>query len=304
LQGELLTIDALIVSFNTKDLLHQTLETLVQHGPKPPLQLRVRVLDNGSSDGSADMVAATFPEIDLLRSERNLGFGDANNALVRRSAADYVLLLNSDVIVSRDVVTPLVSALESDPRILAAGPRLVSPDGRVQYSAQKLPSLSYEIASVIRGKRLGRVLTPVFDSNKKLHTVHEVDLTNARISRFAEFIWATCWLFRRADLPQGRLFDPRFPMYDEDLDFCHRVQEQGRRMWYEAGAEIVHIGGASTASAAHKRRLTSRARRRYYAHHYGLGAASVYAAFLPVVSAATALIDRVPKPRRRASDRT
>jgi N-acetylglucosaminyl-diphospho-decaprenol L-rhamnosyltransferase len=97
--------------------------------------VRVRVLDNASSDGSADMVAASFPDVELVRSDRNLGFAGANNRLVAVSDADHVLLLNPDTVFSEDVVTPLCHVFESDPRIALVGPRLVYPDGTPQPSA-------------------------------------------------------------------------------------------------------------------------------------------------------------------------
>src|SRR4051812_9173213 len=115
------TVDVLIVSFNTKDVLRDALVSVFEHPPPAAVaELRVSVLDNASDDGSADMVAEEFPQVRLIRSDVNLGFGRANNRLAATSDADYVLLLNSDILLREDVIAPLLWALEDDPRIVAS----------------------------------------------------------------------------------------------------------------------------------------------------------------------------------------
>jgi GT2 family glycosyltransferase len=291
------TVDALIVSFNTKQELRGTLSSLLAHAPANGVDLRVSVFDNASSDGSAAMVATEFPQVELVWSEENLGFGLANNALARRSVADYLLFLNSDVVVQEDIITPLLDALGADARMIAVGPRLVTPVGRVQYSAHRLPTLGYEFARVLRGKRLGRLLAPVFDSEQCVDAVHEVQLTDRRVARSPEFLWATCWLMRRSDVGSSGPFDASFPMYDEDLDFCRRALMRGRALGYVPSAELVHIGGASTGSSAAKRRLEERARYRYYREHHGRWAAAVYRIVVPLVARLSSMIQRVPRLR-------
>ncbi len=285
------------MSFDTKDLLRQTLRTLAEHAPAS-LELKISVLDNGSSDGSADMVEAEFPDVNLLRSERNLGFAKATNVLAGRSRADYALLLNSDIVVTEDILSPLLRELRSDPRIVLVGPRLQSPDGSVQFSANRFPTLAYEFARVIRGKRVGRLLSPVFDSERLVREIHEVEPTAHRVTRCSDFIWATCWLIRRSDLASEGIFDGRFSMYDEDLDFCRRMKAEDRLLQYVADVELIHVGGASTASSARKLQLMSRARRRYYARHHGPLAMAAYGVLVPALSAVTTLVERVPKPGR------
>jgi hypothetical protein len=295
------TVEALIVSFNTSETLRDTLVSLLEHPPPTHVaELSVSVFDNGSSDGSADAVAEQFPAVRLVRSPVNLGFGRANNELALASTADYLLLLNSDVIVKQDIITPLLHALAEDPRLIAAGPRLMHPGGEVQYSAQQLPTLSYEFARVLRGRRLGRVITPVFDSRRKIAAVHEVTLTQERTDpRTPEFLWATCWLIARADVIADGLFDERFTMYDEDLDFCRRARRRGRMFRYVDAAEVIHLGGASSKAASEKERMMTHARRRYYRRHHGLGAACLHAAAVPLVDKLAGLVDAIPRPRWR-----
>lgn len=295
------SIEALIVSFNTRAELRATLSSLIEHRPRPDVaELLVSVFDNSSSDGSPELVAREFPAVRLARSDVNLGFSRATNELARQSRADYLLLLNSDVILTQDVITPLLHALEGDPRAIVTGPRLVYPGGQVQYSAQSLPTLSYEFARTLRIRRLGRYLTPVFDSRRIIDVVEERALTERRISRRTPaFLWATCWLIRRADVIADGLFDDAFVMYDEDLDFCRRALQRGRSLRYIPTAELTHLGGTSSTTSARKRRLEIQARRRYYRRHHGLLTACAYAVGVRLLDGLARLVDAIPSTRRR-----
>jgi GT2 family glycosyltransferase len=270
-------VDALIVSFNTRRLLRDCLASLRANGPDDPgIELCISVLDNGSADGSADMVAAEFPDARLIRSSVNLGFAMANNALAATSTASHLLLLNSDTLVRHDVVTPLLRALESDPAVAIAAPRLVYPDGEVQASSERLPTLRFELAREIRGTKLQPLLRPLFDVDAILEEHRRRGLLEERRAHDAEFLWATCWLVRRADFPRGRLFDASFALYDEDLDVCRRVTAGGRRLVYVPDAEIVHLGGQSSVTSASKRARMRMGRARYYRRHHGAGKALAY----------------------------
>jgi N-acetylglucosaminyl-diphospho-decaprenol L-rhamnosyltransferase len=290
------SIDALIVSFNTREDLGVTLKSLLDYQPVEAA-LRVTVLDNASSDGSADMVERQFPDVTLVRGRENIGFGRANNILAERSSAAYLLLLNSDTVLAGDIITPLLRTLQDDPTAVLVGPRMVYPDGRVQYSAQRLPTLSYEFARVLRGKRLGRLLAPAFDSQRIVDSTDEVDLTNRRVARETQFVWATCWLLRRADIQREGLFDASFPMYDEDLDFCRRAIARGRTVRYVPDSELVHVGGASTNSTKAKQTLMVRARKRYYLVHHGRRTATAYALLVPLVARVADFVEATPRPR-------
>jgi GT2 family glycosyltransferase len=271
------SVDALIVSYNTRGLLRDCLASLGASRPDDPaIELHISVLDNGSADGSADMVADEFPNVRLVRSSVNLGFGLANNALAATSSASHLLLLNSDTVVRHDVVTPLLRALESDPAVAIAAPRLVHPDGDVQASSERLPTLRFELAREIRGTKLQPLLRPLFDVDSVLEDHRRRGLLQQRRAHDAEFLWATCWLVRRADFPHGRLFDASFALYDEDLDACRRVTAGGRRLVYVPEAEVVHLGGQSSVTSMSKRARMRTGRARYYRRHHGPGTALAY----------------------------
>ncbi|HZO36461.1 MAG TPA: glycosyltransferase family 2 protein, partial [Solirubrobacteraceae bacterium] len=240
------SVDVLIVSYNTRDLLRSCLRSALDElGAVTGTEIRISVLDNASTDGSADMVAAEFPEVRLIRETANLGFGAANNRLAATSSAPHVLLMNPDTIVTEDLVTPLLAVLESDRSIAVVGPRLVYPDGEPQRSSELFPTLAFEFAREIHATKLEPLLRPVFDAGGVLRRHRREDLIDDRTEHDAEFLWATCWLLRRDEHLQG-IFDERFPVYDEDLDLCRRLRAQGRRVVYVPGVELVHLGGRSS----------------------------------------------------------
>jgi GT2 family glycosyltransferase len=271
------SVDTLIVSYNTRGLLRDCLASLRAHAPDDAaIELRISVLDNGSVDGSAEMVASEFPQVRLIRSSVNLGFGLANNALAATSTASHLLLLNSDTVLRHDIVTPLLRALEADPAVAIAAPRLVYPDGAVQASSERLPTLRFELAREIRGTKLQPLLRPLFDVDSVLEDHRRLGLLQQCRAHDAEFLWATCWLVRRADFPHGRLFDASFALYDEDLDTCRRVIAGGRRLVYVPAAEVLHLGGQSSVTSASKRARMRTGRARYYRRHHGPGKALAY----------------------------
>jgi N-acetylglucosaminyl-diphospho-decaprenol L-rhamnosyltransferase len=279
------SVDALIVSFGTRDELRDCLATLLASPVPAGVELRASVLDNASQDGSADMVAREFPVVRLIRSPLNVGFGIATNRLAAASTASHLLLLNPDTRVEGPLVGPLLDALEADPAIAVAGPRLVFPDGEVQTSSERFPTLRFELARELRGTKLQRPLRRVLDADAVLRDHRRLDLVQARRPHDADFLWATCWLLRRADVPASGLFDPHFPVYDEDLDLCSRLRKQGRRLVYVPEAEVVHLGGASSTTA-HKQQLVRAGRTRWYRRHRGPAAAAAYAAIARAASAA------------------
>lgn len=262
------TVEALIVSYNTRALLAECLASLQAHRPAGRIELGVAVCDNASTDGSANLVASRFPHVRLIRQAENMGFARANNLLAGSSSADYLLLLNPDTVLIEDVVTPLLRVLVADPRIIVVGPRLVFPDGGVQTSSEHFPGLSVEAARLVRGTRLARVTRPWFDVDARLRRTRQLELIRERTARDTDFLWATCWLMRRDDAPRGELFDPTFVTYDEDLDFCRRQRERGRRIVYVPEVTVVHVGGQSSRPAI-KQRLERRGRARYYRVHGG-----------------------------------
>ncbi len=270
------SVEALIVSYRTRDLLRQTIATLLAHRPAPSVaELSIAVLDNASDDGSADMVAEEFPAVRLIRSTKNLGFAAANNELARTSNATYVLLLNSDVIVVEDIVTPLLAALQAEPSAVLAGPRLTFPDGSPQHSSEGFPTMRFELARALHKTKAGIAARRLFDTEQVIASARQHSLADSRATRPTSFLWATCWLLAREEIVQHGLFDERYGTYDEDLDFCRRLYQRGRTALFVPGARLIHLGGASSTTLA-KEAMMQRGRSRYFRDHSGALDAVIY----------------------------
>jgi N-acetylglucosaminyl-diphospho-decaprenol L-rhamnosyltransferase len=261
------SVEILIVSYNTGQLLDECLGSISAHlPPSSKVELSVSVFDNASADGSAELVRSRHPEVDLVHSPTNVGFAKANNILASRSKADFVMLLNPDTRFTTDVVGPLVATMRANPQLALVAPRLVFPDGRPQYSSERFPTLRYELARGLTGTKLGLPFRGLIGAS--LARVRRRDEIDTRRTHRADAVWATCWVLRRDDIARYGLFAEEFVTYDEDLDFCRRLRARGGQAAYIATVEVVHVGGASSTSEA-KRRMMQRSRAQYYRRHGG-----------------------------------
>ncbi len=219
-----LGVAVVIVSWNTRDLLARAVTSALAEGIDVPV--RVFVVDNASTDGSADMVAAHYRQCELVRSAENLGFGRANNLAIEQSDEPFVLLLNSDAELQPGALRALVSELQVHPEAGAAGARLAYPDGRAQPSVFAFPSL----------RRYALELVGVADG-----------LTVFVKPRQGEADWVSgaCLLLRRQALRVAGAFDACYHMYSEEMDLCRRLWDHGWTVRYCPGAQVVHHVGRS-----------------------------------------------------------
>lgn len=218
---------------------------------------RVIVVDNASTDGSADAARAIGGSaVELVLLARNRGYAHAVNAAARHSAAPYLMVLNPDVVLEEGVVTRLVAHLAAHPLAGAAVPRLLDPEGGVQDSARVVPTLSMLVA---RQTRLGSTAWGRRRSTRYLRSPSE-DADHVVV----EWALGAAICIRRSDFDRVGGWDDRFFLYFEDVDFCVRLAAAGREVHYLPGVSAVH----------HHRRgsrreqgslLTSRARRAHIA---------------------------------------
>jgi N-acetylglucosaminyl-diphospho-decaprenol L-rhamnosyltransferase len=246
-----------IVSFEAREALLACLDSLVRHAPPP---FETAVVDNASTDGSAGAVRALHPEVTVVARGENAGFARAGNLGLRATSAPSVLFLNPDAEVLPGAVEALLSALEARPDAALVGPRLRSPDGRVEVST-------------------GPDLTPLAEwrQRRRVRGVDRGDPTalrnvTARHSREHEPDWVSgaAFLARRQALESVGGFDEGFFLYEEDADLCRRLRHAGWRVLFTPAAEIRHRRGVSMARAPARARLEyHRSHLRYYRKHNG-----------------------------------
>jgi GT2 family glycosyltransferase len=243
-------LSIIIVSFNARDDLARCLDSILA---APPAEAHeIIVVDNGSRDASAE-TARQRPGVRVIENGANVGFARANNVGIRASSGDRLLLLNSDTVVPAGAIDRLMSELDADPSVAVVGPRLVGDHGEAE--------LSY-----------GRMIGPLNELRQKRLSRGPIDaLTRTRL--YPDWVSGACLLVRRADAEAVGLFDERFFMYTEDVDFCAMVRARGRRILFAPEIEVVHLRGRSAAAAPEETHAAyRRSQMAFYQKHHPLWA--------------------------------
>ncbi len=235
-------VSIIVVSFNTREMTLACLESVRE---QTSVSHEVVVVDNASSDGSAEAIASRFPEVRLISMDENLGFAGANNLAARHSSGRHLLLLNPDTLILERAIDRLVEFAEAHGDAGIWGGRTVFEDGRLNpTSCWARPTLwsmlcrGVGLSSVFRHHRL-------FDSESygpwQRDTVRQVDIVTGCFMLIERGLWE-------------RLggFDESFFMYGEEADFCARASRVGARPMVTPDACIVHYGGASERVRADK----------------------------------------------------
>ncbi len=250
-----------ICSWNTVDDLRACLESLeAERETLPPSRLEVVVVDNASADGSPDMVEAEFPWVRLLRQTENLGFTGGHNLAIAHRQGRHVALLNSDTVVHPGAIATLYAALEGSTDVGVIGPKLLNPDGSLQYSCRRFPN---PVAAAFRNTLLGRL----FPDNPFVRDYLMKDFDHGQTRDVDWVSGAALFIHERAVERLGGL-DPAFFMYCEDTDYCRRAHDAGLRVVYLPEAVVTHAIGRSTDRVANKMIVRfHRSMLRYYGKH-------------------------------------
>jgi GT2 family glycosyltransferase len=224
-----------IPSWNTRDLLRQCLESVLRSSSG--LSVETIVVDNASSDGSADMVAAEHPQAKLIRNRTNLGFAAACNLAFKLSSGRHFLLLNTDTILLDQALTSLVDFMDAHPGIGAAGCRLLNRDGTLQRSCSCFPSLTTELLDAL-------YLSKLFPKSR-LFGKYSMTYWDFDEVREVDFVGGSCLIVRREAIREVGLLDESFFMYTEEADWCYRLRQRGWPVYYYPVAQAIHLGGES-----------------------------------------------------------
>jgi N-acetylglucosaminyl-diphospho-decaprenol L-rhamnosyltransferase len=257
-QDALPGLDVVIVSYRSRELLRECLESLQANPPSRPVNLVV--VDNDSGDGTAELVAAEYPEVDLVAAPENLGFAAATNLGARRGSAPYLLALNPDTAVTAGALDRVIEVLESHPEVAVVGPRLERRDGSLDHAAKR--SFPTPLSALGHFTGLGR----------------RRDATGALAAYRAPAVKAgpvdavngAFMLIRRSAFEEAGGFDEGYWMYMEDLDLSYRLAQAGKLSWYEPTAVVMHVKGG-TVGGPRPTRLNwhfHRGMYRFYRRHY------------------------------------
>ena len=254
-----MTLSVLIVNWNTRELLRACLQSLRRYPLSEPME--VWVLDNASQDGSAEMVRSEFPEVQLIASERNLGYAAGNNLLLEKAQGDYLLLLNPDTEVTQGALDTAVQYMREHPEVAALGAKLIYPDGRVQRSVRGFPE-----PEAVMWEYLG--LARLFPRSRRFGAYRMTWFTYDQMAEVDQPMGTFLMLSRRAVRAVG-LMDERFPIFFNEVDWCYRAKKEGLKIVFHPDVVIIHHGGASTRQVRPQMIWEShRSLQKFYQKHY------------------------------------
>ncbi len=255
-----------ILNWNTRDLLRDCLRSVeASRG----VSMRVCVVDNASDDGSAEMVAAEFPRVLLIRSPRNDGYAAGNNLGLRALGFDrgqqagprHALLLNPDTVVPADGLARLVAHLDAHPEVGVAGPKIVLPDGSLDLACRRsfpTPEVSFYrltgLSKLFPKSRLfGRYNLTYLDPDQET----EVDS-----------VVGACMLVRGDAIARAGLLDEKFFMYGEDIDWALEIRKAGWRARYFPDVTLLHVKRAASRRSSKAQIAFHEAMLYFYNKHY------------------------------------
>jgi GT2 family glycosyltransferase len=239
--GDGVDVSVIVVSWNVREFLRRCLESI--ESSREDVSAEILVIDNASTDGSAEMIREEFEDVRLIASDSNLGYGPGNNLGVAHASGRYVFFLNPDTVLRTGALRQLIEFLDRHSTFAMVGPRLVGPNGAVQrICARTLPTVTLTLFGALYLHRLpyvGRRL------NDRLLSPYDLDR-----SQEVDAISGAAMLGRKETIEKLHGFDETFLYTAEDIDLCRRLRQSGARIFYLADAEVVHFGGQSSALAS------------------------------------------------------
>lgn len=228
-----------IVTHNSLSPVEKCLRSLEEHPPGG--EYEIIVVDNASGDGTPEMIGESFPFVRLIANEDNRGYSKGVNQAFLVSSGRYFLILNPDIIVREDSIDALVRFMDDTPEAGIAGSKLVFPDGSVQPSCRSFYTIK---ALFLRRTFLGKF----FPRARALreHLMSDFDHAEARE---VDWIIGACMIVRRETVEEVGLMDERFFLYFEDTDWCYRMKQHGRQVWYVPASVMIHLYERSSAKS-------------------------------------------------------
>ncbi|MFQ6014445.1 MAG: glycosyltransferase family 2 protein [Anaerolineae bacterium] len=282
-----------IVSWNVRELLRRCLDSVYSSMPSKAadIALEVVVVDNGSSDGSFEMVQRCFPQVRLIVNDNNPGFSAANNQALetiglikggqeagsslegKGSGARYVLFLNPDTEIVGPALSTMVEYMEANPEVGVVGPRLLNPDGSEQSSRRRFPTMATAFLE-------STILQQWFPDNPVLRHYYLADGSPQELQE-VDWVTGACFMVRDEALTQVGYFDESFFMYFEELDWCYRCKSQGWKVVYLPEAKVIHYGGQSSQQVLPYQHIHFQSSKvTFFRKHYGPRQAEILRLFL------------------------
>jgi hypothetical protein len=242
----MIDVSILIVHFNTPGLLRQTLRGIRKSAPR--LSYEVIVVDNNPRVRVDAMLREEFPEVRVIMSDRNRGFGGGMNLALAEAKGRYPFVFNPDIAMFPGAIEELVATMDAHPDIGMLGPKLKHPDGSLQmscYEFMKPTTILYRRVPI-----LGKL--PWARREVRAYLMEDWDHAT---TRDVDYLLGAAMLLRREALAEVGGFDPNFFVYFEEQDLCRRFWKKGWRVVYHPKAQLVHYHRRETAAGGFLKQL-------------------------------------------------
>lgn len=220
-------ISVIILTFNESEYVCRCIEMVKKS--RGDFSREIIVIDNGSNDNTDVLLRKRYPEVQLISNHKNLGVARARNQGLRLANGDYMVFLDADSEVRSNTLSSLLSYMEFHSNVAVAGPKLLYPDGTLQYSCRMFPSL---LTFICRG--LG-----VSDEHQFLRK-HMMVAFNHQAQQTVDWVLGACQMIRRSALKDIGILDEHYFFGYEDIDFCYRAQQKSWMVAYVPSAIAVH----------------------------------------------------------------
>ena len=252
-------ISVIIVNWNTRDLLHNCLESIYK--TISGISYEIIVVDNASRDGSVAMLHKNYPQVKVIQNAENRGFGAANNQAMHIMTGQYALLLNSDAILTENAVAELFTFMETHPDTAMACGQLLNADGSKQNSIASFPNL----LTLLTNTPLLEYLFPKYYPSKRYNYDKPIEVDSGI---------GACLLVRKKAIDDVGMFDERYFFFFEETDWAYRMKSSGWNIFYVPTAFIYHFQGQSIGRDVRSRIEFYRSRyqffRKWKSHPYYL----------------------------------
>jgi len=252
-------LSVIVASYNTKQFLKECLQSIYQNTSQ--ITFEVIVVDDGSKDGSPEMVRQLFPAVRLICNERNLKYVGTNNAGLRAATGRYGLLLNSDVKLMPEAFTKLVRFMDEHTDVAAAGPKLINPDGSLQQCIRNFAGVFPMICQTLN-------LHKIWPNNPITNRYYFASIDYDR-TQMVPHLGTTAFIIRRQTWERFGMLDERFEQFFGDFSYCYMLGQHKQKIYYVPEAVVMHYGSQSiNQNGIQQIRALHKALRKFYDIYY------------------------------------
>lgn len=253
-------VSIIFVNYKTKDLTINAINSVIEK--TDGISYEIFVVDNASNDGSIEAIEKQFPNINIIKSEINGGFGFANNLAIKQAKGKYILCLNTDTLLINNAIKIMFDFMkrEENSNVGACGGYLVDMNLKPVHCGGRLPSLK----EIIWKLGLRQIFKNYYKNNISMNLISDDNNINKKIG----YITGADILFRKSVLDKVGLFDENFFMYYEETDLQYRMQSVGYGIKFVPDARIIHLEGKSENNNYKKKERFKKSEIYYFKKHH------------------------------------